>query len=208
MKRLAKRALLPAAAATAVLSPVAAQAHLVVSGMGPLYDGVVHFGLSPEDFLPVIALAFFCGLRGAATARLTFAVLPAAWFIGGMMAMLGLVPPHLFITVGTAVMLMIVGGLLASDAKLPASLCALAAAALGIVRGMADLSDTDPSAGHVLTLLGMCATLAAVYAIAASLTLPLKRVWMIMTTRVAGSWMAALGLLLIGWILRYGDVIR
>ena len=52
-----------------VLCP-AAQAHLVTTGLGPIYDGVGHFFLSPEDVLIAIALALFAGMRGPAAGRI------------------------------------------------------------------------------------------------------------------------------------------
>ena len=33
--------------------------------MGPIYDGLMHFLMSPEDLVPVLALALLSGLRGA-----------------------------------------------------------------------------------------------------------------------------------------------
>jgi hypothetical protein len=32
--------------------------------MGPIYDGLMHFLTSPEDFIPVLALSLLAGLRG------------------------------------------------------------------------------------------------------------------------------------------------
>src|SRR5664279_6134020 len=60
-----------------------AQAHLNSTGMGPLYDGLTHFLLSPEDFVPVLALALLAGLRGAAYGRWALFTVPAAWLLGG-----------------------------------------------------------------------------------------------------------------------------
>ena len=34
-----------------------AQAHLVTTGLGPVYDGIGHFCLAPDDSIPVVALA-------------------------------------------------------------------------------------------------------------------------------------------------------
>jgi len=42
-----------------------ASAHLVTTGLGPVYDGIGHLVLTPEDFVPVLAIALFAGLRGA-----------------------------------------------------------------------------------------------------------------------------------------------
>jgi hypothetical protein len=41
-----------------------AEAHLNSTGMGPIYDGFLHFLSSPEDIIPVVALALSSGLRG------------------------------------------------------------------------------------------------------------------------------------------------
>ena len=60
------------------------------------------------------------------------------------------------------------------------------------------------SGGAVLTLVGMCAAVFTLVALAASITLPLRQFWMIVAARVTGSWLAATGLLLAGWIIRYG----
>jgi hypothetical protein len=192
------------AATALVLTPAIADAHLVVSGMGPLYDGITHFGLSPEDSIPVVAIGLFAGLRGPATARLLLAVLPLAWLAGGTIALGGTAVPAVAVSAATAAIFLLIGGLLAGNAPLAPFGSAAAAAALGLLRGFADLAGATLTAPHLATLLGMGACVFAVFAVAASLTLPLQRLWMIVAVRVGGSWLAALGLLLAGWIWRYG----
>jgi len=192
-------------AAAAALTPAAAQAHLVVTGMGPIYDGVTHFALSPEDILPVLALALFTGLRGPRHARLALAALAAGWFAGGaLISALGLTLPPILAPAMTAALLLVIGGVLAANLELKPWPCAAAAAALGLMRGAADLSGAGAGGSAILNTLGMTATAAALFALAASVTLPLRRLWMIVAARVAGSWVAAAGLLLAGWLLRYG----
>jgi len=208
MKRAALRHLTWVIPAAAALLPTVAEAHLVVTGMGPIYDGISHFAWSPEDFLPAIALAFFAGLRGPAHARAALAALPVAMFAGGVAALLGLALPPLVLPVSTALLFLIVGGLLAADANVPPAVCATLGAALSMVRGIDDVAGVPASLAHVLSLLGMCASVFVVFAIAASVTLPLQRAWMIVAARVSGSWLAALGLLLTGWIIRYGALVR
>ena len=39
-----------------------AGAHLVTTGLGPFYDGISHFFLSPEDLLPALSRQHPCGL--------------------------------------------------------------------------------------------------------------------------------------------------
>lgn len=185
-------------------TPASAEAHLVQSGMGPIYDGISHFGLSPEDFLPVIGLAFLAGLRGPRTARLTMATVTAAWLAGGAISLAGFALQPIVLPALTAALFLVVGGLLAANADLSPALCAAVAVILGIVRGAGDMAGVAASPSHVLALVGMTAGVFAVFALASSVTLPLQRLWMITAARVSGSWLAALGLLFAGWILRYG----
>jgi urease accessory protein len=193
------------AATALLLAPGAAQAHLVATGMGPLYDGVTHFALSPEDGLPVAALALYAGLRGPAHARLSLTALPLAWFAGGLLASAtgASLPPVALGVVSAAIMLGL-GGLLAANLDLSSRFCAGLALVLGLARGAADMAGAAFSGGAVLTLVGMCAAVFVLFALAASITLPLRRFWMIVAARVTGSWLAATGLLLAGWIIRYG----
>ncbi len=52
------------AATTIFLIPSVAAAHLVTTGMGPVYDGIGHLLLTPEDLVPAMAVAIYAGLRG------------------------------------------------------------------------------------------------------------------------------------------------
>ena len=190
------------------LTPGLAQAHLMATGMGPVYDGVTHFGLSPEDYLPVIALGFFAGLRGPRHARLALAGLAAGWLLGGLAGPMGLWAPAVVLPAATAALFLIIGGALAANREVDPGVCALAAVALGLVRGAADLTGVAWSLQHLVTLTGMTASAVIAFVLAASVTLPLQRLWMIVAARVSGSWLAATGLLLAGWILRYGAAVQ
>ena len=60
-----------ASAAFAALTcvPSVAEAHLVNTGLGPVFDGIGHVLVSPEDLIPVIAISLLAGLRGTAWGR-------------------------------------------------------------------------------------------------------------------------------------------
>jgi hypothetical protein len=190
------------------LTPSVASAHLVVSGMGPIYDGVSHFGLSPEDYLPAIGLGLYAGLQGPATARAALAAVTLGWLGGGALALAGVHPPMLALSVLTAVLYLAVGGLLAINVAWPRAVGAGVALALGLARGMADLLGVPGGMAPALSLIGMAVAVFAVLALAAGLTLPMRRLWMIVAARVGGSWLAALGLLFAGWLLRYGAQVQ
>ena len=53
----------------AVLLPAPADAHLVTTGLGPIYDGISHVLLSPDDLVPVVAMALLAGLNGPTAGR-------------------------------------------------------------------------------------------------------------------------------------------
>jgi hypothetical protein len=117
-------------------------------------------------------------------------------------------PPAVAVSSGTALLFLLIGGLLAANVETPLVASIAVSLGLGIVRGCADLEGADFSLAHMLTLAGMSAAVFAAFALAASVTLPMRQFWMIVAARVSGSWLAALGLLFAGWILRYGAQVQ
>jgi len=181
--------------------PSWAQAHLVTTGLGPLYDGLSHFALTPEDLVPALALALLAGLRGPAHGRRALSVLPAAWLLGGSfgLAAHGGVSP-----VVTSISFVLLGGLLAVDARLPLYATTMLAALLGLFHGYLNgTAMAQPGLG-ALALLGIVVAAFTLVAVAASLVAPLRAAWTRVAVRVAGSWIAAIGLLLLGWAFRPG----
>ena len=90
-------------------------AHLVTTGLGPVYDGIGHLVMTPEDLVPVLAIALFAGLRGAAPGRRALFILPLAWFVGGI---LGVVTEDLPTLPVSAISFVVLGVLVAADLKL------------------------------------------------------------------------------------------
>lgn len=196
-RRILHRALL---AASVLAMPAAAHAHLVTTGLGPLYDGISHFALTLEDLLPALALAFLAGLRGAAAGRLVLFLLPGAWLAGGVA---GLVWPTVSTaTVPTTVSFIAIGGLVALDARIRPPWVAALALVLGLLHGYLNGSAMSEARLGALGLAGIVASLFVVVAQAAALVVALRAPWARIAVRVAGSWIAAVGLLLLGWSFR------
>ncbi len=179
--------------------PSVAEAHLPATGLGPVYDGLLHFARTPEDLVPALALALLAGLRGAAHGRRALFVLPAAWLLGGSfgLAAHGGVNPVL-----TSLSFVLLGGLVAADARLPLGATTLLAALLGLGHGYGS-ALAQPGLGAV-GLLGIVVAVFTLVALAASFVVPLRAAWARVVVRVAGSWIAAIGLLLVGWAIRSG----
>jgi urease accessory protein len=192
----------PTALVTCLLAPRAASAHLVSTGFGPFYDGLGHFLLTPEDFLPVMALALLAGLAGAGLGRAVLYSLPAAWLTGGLIGLQSggtLVPP-----VVTALVLLGLGLLVAADRRLPIGLGVALAGLLGLLHGIANGVALAAAGQGAPALLGICTALSIVLVLLAAEVVQLRQWWQRITVRVGGSWIAARGMLLLGWTLKDG----
>jgi hydrogenase/urease accessory protein HupE len=188
-------------AAAACLSAAApADAHLVTTGLGPVYDGIAHFAVSPPDVALVVALTLLAGMRGARAGRGLLTALPPAWLAGGAAGLF--LPVSTGFDVPLAACFLITGILVAADRNLAAGSVAALAAFIGAFHGFlagSALSDA-PSGG--LELLGGLVALVVVATLVAGAVVSLRVFWARVAVRVLGSWIAATGLLMLGWALR------
>jgi len=178
--------------------PSYASAHLVTTGLGPVYDGIGHLVMTPEDLVPVLAIALFAGLRGAAPGRRALFVLPLAWFVGGL---LGVLLPGLPTLPVEAISFLILGVLVAADLNLSQKWFTAVVIGVGLVHGVLNGVALKESAG-ILGLIGIMATLFVIVAIVSAFIVSLKKPWTRIVVRVAGSWVAAVGMLMFGWLMR------
>lgn len=181
-----------------LFGPSPAAAHLVTTGMGPVYDGIGHLLLTPEDLVPVLALALYAGLRGAATGRRTMFLAPCAWFVGGLA---GSAVQNTISFPAPVFSFLILGGLVAADLCLPTAAVTGLAIALGLVHGFMNGVALREGAGAI-GLIGSIAMLFVLITLASALVVSLGKTWVRIAVRVAGSWIAATGLLMFGWMMQ------
>lgn len=182
-----------------VLCPSRAEAHLNSTGLGPVYDGLLHFLLSPEDLVPVLGLALFAGLRGAAYGRRALLVLPSAWLLSGFFGLAATTSGGALLT---AISLLLLGGLVAADAQLSLRATTVLAALLGFVHGYLNGAAMGQPGVGAVALLGLVSAVFVMVALAAALVVRLRWPWTRIAVRVVGSWIAASGLLMLGWAMR------
>jgi hydrogenase/urease accessory protein HupE len=178
--------------------PSYANAHLVTTGMGPVYDGIGHLLLTPEDLVPVLTLALYAGMRGAVAGRWTMFLLPTAWFIGGIAGAAWDITTTLPIP---AISFLILGGLVAADFCVPASAVAGLVIVVGFVHGILNGAVLQDGAG-TLGLVGIMTMLFVIVTLTSAFVVSLKKAWARIAVRVAGSWVASIGLLMFGWAMR------
>ena len=197
MMRAAVR-LLPLALLAGV--PSAAQAHLVNSGLGPFYNGTLHLLLSPWDLLTVLAVGLLAGQGGKASARWITIALPLAW---GGAALAGLAS-------GTAAgpgslqvaLLILLGVLLAAGIQLAPAVMASLAAATGLVHGLENAAAFAAGDSGPVAVAGAAAAVLVLTLLITASAVSLRAAWTRIALRVGGSWIAAIGMLMLGWLLQ------
>lgn len=183
------------------LLATSAHAHLVNTGLGPFYDGVSHVLLSPEDLIPVIAMALLAGLNGPVAGRHTLFALTGAWLVAGVVG--SLVANPLLPAAVTTGSFLLLGTLTAADRRLSPAAVATLAVAIGVLHGWLNGAGTgEAKPATVGVLFGVTSAIFVLVAIVAASAVATQPAWARVGFRVAGSWIAAIGLLMIGWELR------
>ena len=185
---------------TLTLAP-SAQAHLMNTGFGPFYDGLTHLFVTPEDLLPVIALALLAGLRGPRFGRSVLFVLPVAWLVGSTAGLL--LAPQFTLAKAEIIVTIGLGALLAADRPLPLAFVVGLAILLGLFHGILNGYELakGPSSGQMVTV-GVAVGLFVLVSLLAGQAASVRMRWARVAVRVAGSWIAAIGLLMLGWATR------
>ncbi|MGD9299179.1 MAG: HupE/UreJ family protein [Thiohalocapsa sp.] len=187
------------------LLPAAVEAHLVSSGLGPFYDGALHLLLSPLDLLVLLSVVLLAGQSGKAPARWTVVILPIAWgvaWLGAIWVRHGApeaIPALDAVKIG---LLTLSGIAVASGLRLPAPVPAAIAAAVGMICGLGGGLAAADTGGKAVAFAGLWTAVLILGLLVAALTVSLERPWMRIALRVAGSWIAAIGVLAAGWVLQ------
>lgn len=177
-----------------------ADAHLVSTGLGPFYDGLSHFAVTAEEAIGVVGVALLAGLAGAPCGRSVLLVLPLAWLAGGISGVVA--PGASSWPVASGAALVVIGALVAADRPLGAAVPTTLAGLFGVVHGRLDGAAAAAAKGPAAGLAGIAAAVFVVTALAAALAVGARPGWQRTTLRVAGSWIAAIGLLLAAWSIK------
>ena len=183
-----------------IVIPRPAHAHLMTTGLGPFYDGLTHLLVSPEYLLPMIAVALLAGLHGPRFGRAVLFALPAAWLAGSVLGLL--VAPHVTMPVVTAAITIVVGGMVAAGRRLPLVVVTSFATAVGVLAGGLSGAELVTTQSSSLDAAGAAAALFVVVSLVTGQVASVQAAWARIAVQVAGSWIAATGLFMLGWAVR------
>ena len=149
---------------------------------------------------PLLALALLAGVNGPVVGRRMLFALSAAWLGGGLLGSLS--QGSLIPAAALSVSFLVLGLLIAWGRNLSPSAVSTLAVAIGLLHGWLNGVGIAESRRDLLSLVGMVSTEFVIAAIVAGIALALTSGSARIAVRVAGSWIAAIGVLMLGWSLR------
>lgn len=182
-------------------------AHLVPTGLGPWGDGMARLVLQPLDLLLLVALVLLAVQSDRRWSDRLALVLPLSWLVGGLVGLrvgvdLRLALPCTAIVTALGV-LVTLGPVLRLGELLDGRLLVTAAKGLPLLFGLVAGGSLAGHGGALPALLGEAVAIAVVTALLLMALAPPHPRWLALGLRVVGSWIAASGLLMLGWLSRH-----
>jgi hydrogenase/urease accessory protein HupE len=188
--------------AALVVAPPAG-AHLVQTGLGAFADGAARLVLTPSDLLLACGLGALAVQQGAACGVQLRLALPLAWLLGGSVGLR--LPMELSTPWLNTIAFSLVGLLVALQVPLGGRATIASAALVGLWFGLVNGSAQAFHSGAAQALVGGVVAVAALTAILTLALCPPHPAWLRIGLRVAGSWIAASGLLMVGWLIKFSS---
>jgi len=192
-----------ATAAISLASVKTAEAHIVASRLGDFYTGALHPLTDLQDLILWSATGVLAGSLGASRGRWLILVFPL-----GLPAGLFLCRASGFVSAGPtadAGMILALGLLLATAARIPTALLCAVAFGLAVLRGAANAGDLGAETNWPLFAAGLVFAGYAAITLTMALTLAFRRpdsgpstAWRGIAIRALGGWIAAIGLMMAG----------
>ena len=124
--------------------------------------------------------------------------MPISWLLAGMLGMK--LPLTLDLDWLSVLSLMVLGVLLAADARLPPVAVASIGVIYGAIHGLLNGSALAVMGAGPSSLFGIVLAVVLLALLTAAGVIPLRALWARVAVRVVGSWLAAVGLLMLGWL--------
>ena len=127
-------------------------------------------------------------------------IAPSAWLVASLLGTL--FPDSGIFPWITTVSFVAVGLLVALQPHLTKTFITGCASGLGALHGFINGTSVAAEGGDQLSLLGTTVSVFVLLALLTAVVVGLRAEWTRIAVRVAGSWIVAIGLLMLGWLLR------
>jgi hypothetical protein len=176
-------------------------AHLMPTGMGPWGDGMGRLFQQPTDLLLVIGVVLLAVQGGPACTNRLPLLLPMAWLLGGLFGLS--LRAELLLALPCTAAVTAIGLLTALGVQLRPVAFLLIYSSLAMFFGLVAGSAIAGHQGALPALLGETVAIAMLVSLLLLPLAPPHRRWLSIGLRVGGSWIAASGLLMLGWLVRH-----
>ena len=183
-----------------ILFPSKVFAHLADGRFGDFYAGSFHLLTAIEHVIPLVALGLIAGQQSKKSSRVYVIIVPLALIIGTYVGII-FSENNLSIYVNSFSFLLI-GGLIAWSKKLPIWLLVMIAILFSITHGYSNGTAFEPTLSKFNYTIGVAVAGLVITTIFAGIVLTLKKDWQKIAVRVAGSWIAAIGLITLPMIMK------
>jgi urease accessory protein len=175
-----------------------AYAHSLSNRFGDFYGGILHPLTALEHVLPFLALGLLAGQQGARAARWLLLVFPLGLLLGSAFA--AVAPAGFWLTPLNHLSFVVLGLLLAAAWRIPLALLLALGALIGLSHGYENGRDITTGGALPLFVPGVALVGFVITALASAATLALtaRADWPRVAVRIAGSWIAAIGIMMIG----------
>jgi hydrogenase/urease accessory protein HupE len=179
--------------------PTAAHAHLVDTRLGDFYGGALHPLTDFQQILPWVALAALAAFQGPQRARWMIVAFPLALLAGGAASLVLPSPP--FAPILGISLVAITGLALAAAVSLPLPVLLAITVVIGLLHGYQNGEAMVASTDQLLFLSGVTAIGYVVLTLVTGSAIAFLRGaggWRPIALRAGGSWVAAVGIMVLG----------
>ncbi|MBC9879608.1 hypothetical protein G8O24_19900 [Bradyrhizobium sp. INPA01-394B] len=198
--------ILIASLAALIVPAGSAHAHLIGTRFGDFYAGAFHPLTDLNDVVLWIALGLLAGSLGAPRSRWLVVLFPIGLVAGFALAIAD--GTNFSGDVANATLIALLGLVLAAGLRLPAPLLGIVAFALAVTRGIANAAAVEPATNLVLFGAGLACAGYATMTLTMAIVVAFRRseagaasAWRGIALRALGGWIAAIGLMMVGFTL-------
>jgi urease accessory protein len=167
-----------------------------MQGVGDFYAGMLHPVTAVDAVLPILALSLLAGQQKRENSIRVLVAFPASLLVGALLALFRSSPAALgWVQLAFAAVL---GGLVALSRPLPKYLLMALGIALGIAVGWSNAGELTGDISRFRFVSGLIVVGILLITYGVGLVRRLTVPWSQIAVRVVGSWIAAIGILVLG----------